>query len=305
MPFRRLPALGSLRAFEAAARLSSFKAAAAELAVTPAAVSQQIRALEKDLEVQLFTRSARSVALTESGKKFQPTLTQAFLMIREAVDLVRPDMHEPLRVESSGPIISKWLLPRLHRFTERYPELTVSIHTVGAITDVSADGPHIRIRMTREPARELFALKLCEERLLPLANPELIKRLALKGPRDLLRAPLIHDTGPAVFGDVPDWSTWFAATGLDPAGALRGTRFDRHASDQAIDAAVNGAGIVLGRRFLARLHMLDGSLVSPFGPEFDLPASYFVVCRKGDETRPDIAAFINWVCEEVAAMSGA
>ncbi|MEM9147657.1 MAG: LysR substrate-binding domain-containing protein [Pseudomonadota bacterium] len=305
MPFRRLPALGSLRAFEAAARHGSFKAAATELAVTPGAVSQQIRGLEEDLDVKLFARAVRSVSLTESGQRLQPALTSAFMMIREAVDDVRPQSQSPLRVQSSGPIIGKWLLPRLHRFAERYPELGVSIQSVNPIIPFGDDGPDVSIRYTRKPSSGLFAQKLCAEYLLPLASPDLIGRLGLRDPSDMVRAPLLHDTSNEVFGEAPDWATWFAAAGLDPAGARRGMRFDRHAGDHAIDAAVNGAGVVLGRRFLARQDMLDGRLVSPCGPVLELPVSYFVVCPKGDESRPEIAAFINWMREETAAMADA
>ncbi|MEM8951404.1 MAG: LysR substrate-binding domain-containing protein [Pseudomonadota bacterium] len=303
MPFRRLPALGSLRAFEAAARLSSFKAAAGELSVTPGAISQQVRALEDDLGVKLFARAVRSVSLTAQGRQLQPALTTAFLTIREAVDQVRPQSLEPLRVDSSGPIIRKWLLPRLHRFSVRNPDLGVTIQSLSHLTTFSKDGPDITIRFTRTPGAGLFARKLCEEYLLPLASPGLIERLDLRTPDDLVRAPLLHDTSPEIFKDAPDWSTWFKHAGLDPAGARRGTRFDRHAGDHAIEAAINGAGVVLGRHFLARSDMLDGRLISPFGPILQMHVSYFVVCQAGDETRPNVAAFMSWILEEAAVMS--
>ncbi len=303
MPFRRLPALGSLRAFEAAARLSSFKAAAAELAVTPGAVSQQIRALEDDLEVKLFTRAVRSVALTEAGRQLQPALTSAFMQIRNAVEQVRPQAQETLRVDSSGPIIRKWLLPRLHRFSDNYPNLNVTIQALSTVSDMGDHGPNVAIRFTRTPGAGLFAQKLCEEYLLPLASPELISRLDLRRPADLARAPLLHDTSGEIFGSAPNWKEWFAQAGLDPAGARRGMRFDRHAADHAIEAAVNGAGVVLGRRFLARSDMIEGRLVSPFGPTLEMPVCYYVVCKEGEQTRPNIAAFINWMLQEVAAMA--
>lgn len=302
MPFRRLPALSSLRAFEAAARLSSFKDAAAELAVTPGAVSQQIRALEEDLGVKLFNRAVRAVTLTEAGQSLQPAVSSAFLQLRDAVDQVRPKSVQPLRVESSGPIIRKWLLPRLHRFAERYPTLPVSFETVSQITNFGKDGPDVVIRFTRSPGEGVFAVKLCEDYLVPLASPSLIDQLNLKHPSDIVRAPLLHDTSAEVFGQNLNWSNWFALAGVDTAGAQRGMRFERQAADHAIDAAVNGAGIVLARRFLARNEMLDGRLVMPFGPVIPMHVSYFVVCQKGDETRPEIASFINWSREEAAVL---
>ena len=122
MPFRRLPALGSLRAFEAAARHTSFKAAATELSVTPGAVSQRVKLLEEDLGVSLFERGPRGVSLTDAGRQLQPTLTTAFMRMRDAVDAVRARERAPLRLDSSGPIIRKWLLPRLHRLYRAAPD---------------------------------------------------------------------------------------------------------------------------------------------------------------------------------------
>lgn len=303
MPFRRLPALASLRAFEAAARLSSFKAAATELSVTPGAISQQVRALEDDLGVKLFTRAVRSVSLTEAGRSLQPALTTAFLQIRDAVDQVRPEVQQPLKVDSSGPIIRKWLLPRLHRFSQHHPDLGVTIQALAGLTKFGKDGPDITIRYTKTPGPGLYAQKLCEEYVLPLASPDLIARLDLHAPSDLMRAPLLHDASHEVFGPMPDWPAWFARVGLDPAGARRGMRFDPFAADHAIEAAVNGAGVVLGRHFLARTDMLEGRLVSPFGPILQMHVSYFVVCQEGEETRPNIKAFIDWALEEASAMT--
>ena len=301
MPLRRLPALGSLRAFEAAGRLSSFKAAAEELAVTPGAVSQQIRGLEEDLGVKLFTRAPRSVTLTEAGRQLQPCVTKAFIQMRDAVDKVRPVPTEPLRIEASGPVINKWLLPRFHRFTERYPDLSV---TIGSGHEERAFGEReVVIRFNQEPGEGVFALKLCEEVLLPLASPDLVERLELRQPLDLIRAPLLHLSGDGQFGPQPGWPDWFAEVGLDPLQAQHGTHFDARSADHALNAAVAGAGVVLGRRFLSRIDMADRRLVAPFGPALPLKVCYFVVCRKGSETNPDIAAFLNWASEESAAMA--
>lgn len=299
MSLQRLPPLRSLRAFEAAARLSSFKAAAAELSVTPGAVSQQIRALEEDLGVKLFERTVRAVSLTEAGRRLQPALTAAFLQMRDAIDSVRPGPQTPLRVGSSGAVISKWLLPRLRRFAERYPDLSVTIMADSGRSGVDADAPDVAIRFIRSPGPGLFAQKIGDEHLLPLASPHLIDRLALRAPVDMIRAPLLHGAAPEIPGDLPDWPHWFGRVGLNPAQARRGVRFDRHAAHHAIDAAANGDGVVLGRRFLADGDLRAGRLASPFGPMLRAHVSYFVLCDAGEEARPEIAAFINWVCEEI------
>ncbi len=269
--------------------------------MTPAAVSQQIRGLEDDLEVKLFKRSARSVTLTDAGRRLQPTLSAAFMQIRDAVEDIRPTANKPLRVESSSPILTKWLLPRLHRFAQRYPELNVSISSLSPLSDIRADGADVFIRFTRQPSDEFFWLKLSSEYCLPLASPELVERLNIREPADLHRAPLLHDMSYELFQTESHWPAWFAQAGLDASDADRGTRFDKYAADHAIDAAVNGAGVVLGRRFLARLDMIESRLVSPFGPMLEVDVGYYVICRKGSERDPNTAAFINWVTTEAAA----
>lgn len=289
-----------MRAFEAAARRHSFKLAAEELAVTPSAISQQIRALEEDLGVKLFVRSARAVSLTEAGLKLQPKLTSAFLEMRDAVDQIRPRDNEPLRVKGSGPVISKWLLPRLHQFAEKHPEIAVTIGTGHELSD--PHGREVLIRFNETPGLGVHAIKLCDEVLLPLANPELVARLNLSEAKDMIRAPLIHLARDPVYAASPDWQAWFTMVGLDPRNAQHGMQFDSHSADNAIDAALNGAGVVLGRRFLASMDLAEGRLVSPFGPIIPMNVSYFVLCQAGEETCADIAAFMNWVQDEVAAM---
>lgn len=303
MPLRRLPSLTALRAFEAAARRLSFKSAATELSVTPSAVSQKIRALEADLDVTLFERTARSVALTDEGRQLQPDLTAAFLQIRQAVDRVRPSPLKSLRINSSGAVIAKWLLPRLHRFTERHPELDVSVETDSALVDMSPGGPDIVIRFTRSLPETLYARRLHEELLIPVASLELIERLDLRTPKDILRTSLLHDTSLSVFAESPNWNSWFRAAGLAGQAPRTGVRFARQAADHAIDAAVSGTGVALARSLLVHGALSDGRLVSPFGPVLCMGVSYFVACRHGAETEPHIADFLDWAEEEAALLS--
>lgn len=302
MPLRRLPALGPLRAFEAAARRGSFKAAAQELAVTPGAISQQIRGLEDDLGVKLFTRKVRSVSLTEQGMKLSPTLSAAFLQIRDAVDQVRPHPTVPLKLSASGPVVNKWLLPRLHRFSERYPDLPVTIQTSNALRECDVNEVCIHFNEIAGPG--YFSFKLCDEFVLPLASPELVERLDLKTPTDIMRAPLLHLQAGPEFPPGPGWPEWFQSARIDPANAHRGMRFDARHADHALEAAVNSAGVVLGRRFLARTDVASKRLVCPFGPAIPMHVNYYVLCQEGEERRPDVAAIINWVREEAAVSPG-
>lgn len=303
MPIRRLPPLQSLRAFEAAARRGSFKAAAEELAVTPGAISQRIRGLEEELGVKLFDRAVRSVTMSEAGRALHPPLSDAFRKIQDAIDAVRPEQAK-LKVAAFDPVIRKWLLPRFHRFAERYPDLTVAIE--GGHEFRELEPGEIFVRFSDQPgAEDVFHQTLCAEYVLPLAAPSLVERLALRTPADIKRAPLLHYETDQDETPAPGWPAWFSRVGLDPAQARRGMRFDWRSADHAIEAAINGAGVVLGRWFLAREDLNAGRLVAPFGPAIAMEASYRVVCRRGEETRSSTAAFINWAIEETAAASNA
>jgi len=303
MPLRRLPPLTSLRAFEAAGRRLSFKAAAEELAVTPGAVSQQIRSLEDDLGVALFTRSVRSVSLTPSGQELLPELSSAFMRINQAVAGLRDAQQRSLRINSSAPVIIKWLLPRLHRFAEAHPDLDISVETEYDLVELGPDGPDITLRFTQRPQEGIYTIDLHDELLLPLASPELIERLDICLPNDILRAPLLTDTSLSLFDNTPGWEEWFQAAGLDAPAKIGRVRFEKQAPDYAIDAAIAGAGVVLGRSLLAFDAMRDGRLICPFGPVLDMGASYFACCMKGQETRPAIRAFLEWAKEEAAILS--
>ena len=302
MPFTRLPPLNSLRAFEAAARLLSFKAAAEELAVTPGAVSQQIRSLEEDLGVKLFDRAVRSVSLTDAGRALQPSLTESFLQIRDALEVVRPTVSTMMTLESAGPIISKWILPRLYGFSEQHPDLQVNIQSVAHVREFGSHSADVTLRLAPDvsaPGRH--AVKICHEHLLPLCSPDLVESLDLRKPADILRAPLLHDTSPLNFEDEPSWTDWFVHHGMDPVECQRGMRFDKHTGDQAIEAAANGAGVVFGRYFLAQKDLESGRLVSPFGPAFRMKAAYHIYCLEGEQCRNDISAMFDWIQAEVAA----
>ncbi len=298
MPLRRLPPLNALRAFEAAARHASFKLAADELAVTPAAVSQQVRALEDDLGVSLFDRGARSVALTKDGRRLQAGLTDAFMKMRVVVEAVRAPESDALSITCSGPVATKCLAPRLSRFHDIHPDISIQIDASFDLEDLGVPGPHIALRFGNPPDRKLHSVQLTTEVLMPMVSPELAERLDLNVSQDILRAPLIHDESLMKwFQSAPTWSDWFSRAGLDPAQANRGTRFSSY-GDQAIDAAVGGAGVLLGRVGLAANDLMSGRLICPFGPVLELDLAYYAVCEAGTEKEPAIAAFLNWIKQE-------
>ena len=298
MPFRRMPPLLALRAFEAVARHGSFKSAAQELNVTPGALSQQVRKLEQDMDVALFVRHNRSIEPTEAGHRLRSGLTDAFVRMREAVEAVTPtDETNSLVVACDPPFSAKWLVPRLGRFVEQYPDIDIRLAAHFRLLDYAPNEIDVGIRLSHDEDATLEREWLVEETMLPLAAPSFIRKQRLSEPRDLLRVPLLSEDSINSNEGTPSWETWFKAVGLSPADANRGVNFGQHA-EQAIDAAIAGAGVVLGRRVLASMDIAQGRLSSPFGPELSANIKYQIVYRKQRRLPPKIVKFKNWLIKE-------
>lgn len=298
-----LPPLNSVRAFEATARHLSFSKAADELNVTPAALSHQVRALEERLGLQLFHRRARAIALTDSGRLIYPGIHAAFETMKGALQrLDRARLDGILVVSATPGFTVKWLVPRLQRFLDAHPEIDARISASLQLANFGNDGVDVAIRYVvgALPPPEFHVEKLMEDAVLPLCSPRLRDgRVPLRRPEDLARHTLIHVELPPPFPSPPSWADWLARVGVETVDASRGLRFN--ASDHAIDAAVQGAGVVLGHRTIALNDLQTGRLVIPFGPE--LPAGgrgYHLVCRHGEENRPKIRAFRDWLFAEIA-----
>lgn len=304
MPMRRLPALGALRAFEAAARRGSIKAAAEELAVTPGAVSQQIKALEDDLGVALFLRKTRAIYLTTAGQHLQPTLSEAFLQIRQAVDHVRPKPAPRLVISSTNALISKWLLPRLHRFTSKHPALLVHINSEMTQATGVQDSADIDIRYAKSPKPELHCELMHPELMMVVANPSVLDAHAIASPEDLHDAPVIYDIAPVHDGGLTSWELWSKHAGVSRVvNPEKSIRFDRPPGGQIVDAAIAGVGLAICGSLLAYAALSDGRLACPFGPVVPSDHSYFICCPKGRENEPHIRAFFDWALQEAAVLT--
>jgi LysR family transcriptional regulator, glycine cleavage system transcriptional activator len=294
---RPLPPLNSLRAFDATARHLSFSKAADELHVTPAALSHQIRGLEDMLGLKLFLRRTRSIELTEAGRLIQPGLRAGFESLRGAIDQLDRNRKEHVLVVSSTPgLTAKWLVPRLYRFIAQHPDIDTRITASVGYADFTTDGVDLGIRLSSGLHPGLYVEKLSDEWLLPLCSPRLMDGdPPLRSPADLPRFNLIQIDLPGV---VPTWADWMQLAGIDGIDTRRGLRLN--VADHALDAASGGAGIVLGYKLVASHDIGLGRLVAPFGPEIPVPGrSYYFVCPKGEEKRPAIKAFRDWVFAEI------
>lgn len=304
VPLTRLPSLSSLRAFEAAARRGSIKEAASELAVTPGAVSQQIKALEADLGVSLFLRKTRAIHLTREGQHLQPAVSEAFLQIRQIVDEVRPKTTPRLRIQSSNALISKWLLPRLHRFTQKHPYLQVHIeseHATGQGSGVAAD---IEIQYATAPPADMYAEHLHQELMLVVASPSVLEKYKVNSAKDLRHAPLLHDTSFTHAGSLTSWELWTRHAGLPDAVDLTNAIWlERPPGGQMVDAAIAGVGVAICGSLLTYAALADGRLVCPFGPVMESDRSYFICCLAGRENESHIREFLSWARQEAAILT--
>ncbi|HEY5379337.1 MAG TPA: LysR substrate-binding domain-containing protein, partial [Pseudolabrys sp.] len=275
-----MPPLSALRAFEAAARHLSLAQAARELNVTAGALSHQIRGLEDFLEIKLFERRVRSIALTAAGKQLYPGLQTGFSHIREAVGSLDTSNAAHVLVVSTSPgLTSKWLAPRLYRFADACPDIDVRISSSAGNADFATDGIDLAIRnLPVDPAADsaLEFDKLVDITYIPVCNPRLLEKHGpVKDAQSLARLPLIHDESMMARNASPNWSNWFKAAGVDNVDLRRGLHFNT--ADHALDAAGEGAGVLLSHDILAYDDLRKGRLVIPVKLAFPAGRTYSLV----------------------------
>ena len=299
--------LNALRAFEAAARHANIARAAEELSVTPGALSHQIRALESRLGVALFERQARGVALTAEGRVLMPGLTAGFAQLRGAVDALQASRPGHRLVIATPPAFtSKWLVPRLHRFTQQHAEVELRIAASAAYADLAAEDVDLAVRnLDKNHAADAGLLHelLIDDELVEVASPALAAR-AGRGGRQLAALPLIHDDQLAGRAGVPGWADWSRAAGLPPLGeGRRGLRFS--SAEHAIEAALQGAGLLLAHAVLVHDDLAAGRLVAPLDLRLPTGRAYFLVQPRRRRASEVAIAWRDWLRAEVAAMGTA
>jgi LysR family transcriptional regulator, glycine cleavage system transcriptional activator len=299
------PPLNALRAFEAAARHLSLTKAAQELNVTPSALSHQIRGLEVHLGVKLFDRGVRSIALTAAGKALHPGLQAGFLHIRDALASLKTSGDTRVLVISTPPgFTSKWLAPRLYRFSIAYPEIDVRVSSSMNNANFTTDGVDAAIRNLPVDAAHDEALeveKLLDQSLMPVCSPAFVEKHGPFTSPDMLRGvPLIHDESFSSRAVMPNWADWFAAAGVKDADVSHGLRFN--SADHALDATVQGAGVLLAHDALAHDDLRTGRLIAPFDLTLPSGRCYCFVCAKKRRESANVRAFRAWLKEEAAAV---
>ncbi len=287
-PRPRLPPLNALRAFEAAARCNSFSKAAAELGVTAGAVTQQIRQLEAALGVSLFTRLPHGVVATPAAQAALPTLSRGFDALATAMsDLRAAHTGRALAMAALPCIAQLWLSPRLHALQQAFPGLLVSV-TAMERPPTRQDADWDIALFYREGAVAAPDRGLPADAILPVCAPGLAA--GLNDPAvDLARLTLLHD---AVWRG--DWARWLAHAGIGLAvDAGRGPAFSLYSL--ALDAALAGAGVLMGRTSLIGRHLDDGRLVAPFGRPLAMPDRLTLLLDPSARAHPRQAAVADWL----------
>ena len=305
----RLPPLNALRVFEAAARHLSFKEAAAELSITQAAVSHQIRTLEEYLGVELFRRAGRGVQLTEAARAAMPRLRDGFDAIAAAVEMIRERAAESdLQITAPPVFAARWLMPRLADFSRREPTIDVRVVASSKMVDAGAldsaalvsnldlrsDTSGVEIHLGAGDYPGYRADRLFSVSMTVVASPELIKD---GSPADLARHVLLHDDAMDLVAHGNAWQKWLEAAGVE--NVVDGSRGPHFSSNiLSLEAASQKLGVALALRPLVDADIASHRLVAPFKVEVKPQSAYFLVCPEVIADRPAVVAFRKWLLEQ-------
>lgn len=294
---RSVPSLSALATFEAASRLASFTAAAAELGVTQAAVSRQVKLLEQDLNTPLFVRANRRVVLTTAGAALASTVSASFGSMAEMIETIRqPAFENTVNVGASIAFSHFWLLPRLSDFRSLHPDIKLKLVADDSPPDLRRDKLDVTFRFAKAPFADARSLASTPDEVFPVCSPALLARHGLTADTaDLPKLPLIAS-------DIvtPSWLTWRAwaqGVGRGPEVGLAsdrsGLRFN-HYTD-TIQAAVNGDGVALGWKTLLGGHLAEGRLVRIGTDCLVSQERYHLLVPAGRAPSAAAGRFVDWV----------
>ena len=288
----KLPSLRALRAFEASVRCGGFALAAAQLRLTPSAISHQIKLLEEELGVRLFHRRHRKVEPTAAGWRYYTEIAAAFERIGRASSRVRLGSRELLAVHCAPSFATLWLMPRLKLFFAAHPEIDVRVSARAEFIDLADSAFDVAIQYGTRPGTPLQAFTLSGERVTPMASPALLQGAPpIAHPDQLGQQVLIHSDNCIV-----QWTDWLREYAVAPLDLSRGPHFDR--SYMSIAVAVEGLGVCLESTLLAQRELASGRLVAPFADRAISVAGHHVVVHRSKTGLPKIRSFIDWVTRE-------
>jgi LysR family glycine cleavage system transcriptional activator len=297
---RKLPPLGSLRAFEAAARRMSFRDAATELGVTSTAISHQIRLLEDVCGQPLFRRRPRPLALTGAGERLFPVLRNSFDALATTIASMAPGADQrPLRVTSPNAFASRWLVPRLPKWRQKHPKIPLEIIGTDAVLDLRAGSADVAIRYARRMPPDLAAQEIFRDSFFPICSPKLLASgtRPIQHAVDLLNYPLIHFDWMNRDREAPIWPRWLAAArSVDPGIPDANKAWDLSFREElhAIDAVAAGQGIAICSDVVVSRELESGALIKAHN--LSLPGyGFYLVHVPNHPQQPHIEAFSVWI----------
>lgn len=291
--FRRLPNLAALRAFEAAARHQNFSRAAEEIHLTHGAISHQVRALEAELDVALFVRHGKRLAITPDGEQFAAAIRQSLQDIAEAAErLQKHSKQKRLSIASLPSFAARWLSPRLGKFIEHYPDLEVSLESSNHLTDYLRESVDIGIRFGNGHYPGMVTELLMGDSYYPVVSPRYHGGQLPQTPQELAASYLLRCDG-------EPWEPWFRAAGVDAEEPTGGLVFQD--SSMLARAAVDGQGIALGRHAIVQSDIETGLLQRLFDIDVPSTVSYYLVYPEASLKKPQVRAFREWLLAEIAA----
>lgn len=290
----RLPPLNSLKCFESAARHGSFNKAAQELNVTPSAISHQIKGLEGFLGIELFRRTKRKVVLTEAGESYIKPIKKIFQQLEQATADLKSAQHAgSLKLAVAPSFLTRWLMPRMERFQNRYPDIEIEIRSSIGLIDFSLGEIDMAVYFGNGEWDGIEAHYLRPIRLAPVCSPKLIKpNQPIKVPEDMRFYPLLHVSKR---GD--EWNDWLQQNGLDPKVFRRGLMFS--SGSLTAGAAAQGLGIALADISLVMPEVDSGQLQVLFDKHLETNRSFYLVFEKNRALSPAMVAFKEWIIEEM------
>jgi LysR family glycine cleavage system transcriptional activator len=288
-----LPSFAAIRVFEAAARHLSFTRAAAELGMTQAAVSYQIKLLEERLGATLFLRRPRALALTEAGQWLAPRTSEAFDLLRDAYAHFVERESATLIVNTMHTFAAQWLSPRLGKFQLLHPRIAVRMETTQRLVDFSREEVDVVVRSGKGKWDGLTSLKLVDVRFTPMLSPELADRVGgLRTHEDLLKVPLLDPVDPW-------WERWFEAHQLPLAALDRENAPTIMLQTITAGAAMQGAGAALLIPEFFELEIAAGRLVAPYEALSENGNAYWLAYPESRRNVPKIKAFRDWIAGEI------
>lgn len=300
---RSISSLSALASFEAAARLESFTLAAAELGVTQAAVSRQIKLLETELNQPLFLRAHRKVTLTPAGAALASTVTGAFGRMAEMIETIKqPVVPDTVTIGATLAFSHLWLLPRLAEFRQQHPEINLKLVADDHTTDLRRDKLDAVIRYGQAPFADARSIGSLPDQVFPVCSPKLIERMRLKPETaDISKLPLIaSDT---VNPSWLNWRSWAKETGLGPelgAASDRSRLRFNHYTD-TVQAAINGEGVALGWATLISTPLAEGKLIPISTYRVRPNEEHHVLVPNGRDVTTPAETFVSWIRERFAA----